>query len=332
MANTSHPPSVDSLRIRAINSHPVRPSGRFILYWMTSARRLGWNFGLQHAVDCAVEWKKPLVILEALRCDYPHANDRLHRFVIDGMEANRQQAAASAACYLPYVEPSPGDGSHLLSTLASHACAVVTDWYPAFFLPRMIAAAGKKLDVRLEAVDSNGLIPLAVHGKAFAAARFYRAYVQRELRTHLAAFPEPSPLERLRGIAPRPSLPEDVVQRWPSANERLLGGNAKELAKLPIDHAVPPSPMKGGAIAGAQVRRTFVTSKLARYDEAHNHPDADGTSRLSPYLHFGHISAHEIFAAVMTEERWTTRRLGKSGGGRRLVGPAPGWKRIKLRW
>jgi deoxyribodipyrimidine photo-lyase len=75
--------------------------------------------------------------------------------------------------------------------------------------------------------------------------------------------------------------------------------------------------MKGGTAAGAQVLGAFVTTKLARYNESHNHPDADGTSRLSPYLHFGHVSAHDIFAAVMTAERWTTRRLGKSGGGRR---------------
>jgi deoxyribodipyrimidine photo-lyase len=60
-----------------------------------------------------------------------------------------------------------------------------------------------------------------------------------------------------------------------------------------------------------------VDEKLARYDEARNHPDEDATSRLSPYLHFGHIAAHAVFAAVMTRERWTTRRLSKTGGGRR---------------
>jgi deoxyribodipyrimidine photo-lyase len=38
---------------------------------------------------------------------------------------------------------------------------------------------------------------------------------------------------------------------------------------------------------------------------------------LSPYLHFGHISAHEVFSAVMTAERWTTRRLAVRGGGAR---------------
>ena len=63
--------------------------------------------------------------------------------------------------------------------------------------------------------------------------------------------------------------------------------------------------------------RRFVERKLERYGEDHNHPDLDGSSRLSPYLHFGHVSAHDVFAAIMTHERWTTRRLGRSAGGAR---------------
>jgi deoxyribodipyrimidine photo-lyase len=180
----------------------------------------------------------------------------------------------------------------------------------------MLAAAGRKLDVRLEAVDSNGLIPLAAHGKAFTAARFYRAFVQRELRDHLAALPEESPLTRLRGVPRLAALPKDVARRWPPATPRELGGG-RTLAALPIDHAIAPSPMRGGSAEAAKALDRFIADKLARYHDARNHPDEDATSRLSPYLHFGHISAHEIFNAVMTHQRWTTRRLGKTGGGKR---------------
>ena len=73
---------------------------------MTSARRLRSNFALQHAVEIAREFDRPLVILEALRCDYPHASDRLHRFVIDGMADNARQAAKSRALYYPNLPPS----------------------------------------------------------------------------------------------------------------------------------------------------------------------------------------------------------------------------------
>jgi len=57
---------------------------------MRAFRRPGWNFALQRAVDHARLLDRPLVILEALRCGYRWASDRVHAFVIEGMEDNRR--------------------------------------------------------------------------------------------------------------------------------------------------------------------------------------------------------------------------------------------------
>jgi deoxyribodipyrimidine photo-lyase len=75
--------------------------------------------------------------------------------------------------------------------------------------------------------------------------------------------------------------------------------------------------LKGGAPDATARLKRFVENDLSRYGEDANHPDLNATSRLSPYLHFGHISAHEVFAAVMTAERWTTRKLSSSVRGAR---------------
>ena len=281
---------------------------------MIATRRTRWNFALQRAVDLSLETGAPLLILEALESDYPWASDRLHRFVLDGMAANQNAAARSRACYYPYVEPSHHAGRGLLAALAPHACAVVTDHFPAFLIPRITAAAARQVRVRFEAVDSNGLIPLSRHGRAFTSARSYRAFVQRELREHLREFPEEHPLRHLpRGRSA--SIPPGIARQWPPATE-LLHARAS-LASLPIDHVVQPTAIAGGEPAARRRLNAFVKSDLPRYGRDHNHPDADCTSRLSPYLHFGHISAHEIFSAVMTAERWTTRRLAARGGGAR---------------
>jgi deoxyribodipyrimidine photo-lyase len=74
---------------------------------------------------------------------------------------------------------------------------------------------------------------------------------------------------------------------------------------------------KGGSAQATATLRAFISDRLPQYDSNSNQPDLDGTSHLSPYLHFGHISAHEVFAAVMTAERWTTRKLGTSARGAR---------------
>ena len=77
--------AIPALRVAVRNSAPLRPERGYVLYWMIAARRTRWNFGLEHAIDAAVRLGKRLVVLEALRCDYRYASDRLHQFVLDGM-------------------------------------------------------------------------------------------------------------------------------------------------------------------------------------------------------------------------------------------------------
>ena len=57
-----------------------------------------------------------------------------------------------------------------------------------------------------------------------------------------------------------------------------------------------------------------------------NDPDADNRSGLSPYLHFGHISAHELFHELMLREEWSPASLGEKTGGKRegWWGASPG--------
>jgi deoxyribodipyrimidine photo-lyase len=308
---------VPALRVRAANDRPLRPGGAYVLYWMTAFRRAGWNFALERAVEHAGSLGKPLLVLEALRCDYRWASDRLHAFVLAGMADNGRALERAGVAYLPYVEPSPGAGRGLLAALAARACVVVADDAPVFFLPRALAAAAARLPVRLEAVDSNGLLPLAATERVFATAFAFRRFLQAELPAQLERLPAADPLA---GAAlPRPAgLPDEVARRWPPAPAALLAGGAAALAALPLDHAVAPVPgARGGSSAGRDRLARFVAERLPGYPEARNHPDDGGGSGLSPWLHFGHVSAHEAFAAVAAREGWARERLAAKPGGRR---------------
>jgi deoxyribodipyrimidine photo-lyase len=307
------------LRVRDTNGAPVNPDGSFVLYWMIAARRPSHNFALDRALARAVELGRPLVILEALRVDYPHASDRLHRFAIDGMAANARAFNGTPALYYPYVEPRKGARKGLLELLGRKAAVVVTDDYPCFFLPHAITAAARRLTVRLEAVDSNGLLPLAAAPQAYTAAVHFRRYVQRVLRTHIIDTPAAAPFAQ--AAPPRiPALPREVVERWPAASPELLAGSVSALAELPIDHTVPAIATRGGFEAARRGLAAFIRDRLASYRDGHNHPDDHATSRLSPYLHFGHLSAHEVFDAVMRHEGWNLGRLGP-----RATGMREGW-------
>jgi deoxyribodipyrimidine photo-lyase len=75
--------------------------------------------------------------------------------------------------------------------------------------------------------------------------------------------------------------------------------------------------MVGGQAAADEALAAFVCAGLSRYAEDRNHPDLDATGKLSPYLHFGHLAAHEVFARVVQHEDWSPHRLGQRADGKR---------------
>lgn len=261
---------------------------------MTASRRASWNFALDVAVAWSRELDKPLLVLEALRCDYPWASDRHHAFVLDGMRDNAEAFARHPVGYYAYVEPRADAGKGLLAALSRHAAVVITDDYPAFIIPGQAAAAVRQVDVRIEQVDSNGLLPMYAASQRYPTAYAFRRFLQKTLASHLPEQPAPNPLRALRG--PAPGIPSDISRRWKP-------GIPASVHRLPIDHSLSSAGRTGGTGAARRQLTTFIRSRLDQYG---NRGDAvhESTSGLSPYLHFGHISAHEVFAAVMGNAGW----------------------------
>jgi deoxyribodipyrimidine photo-lyase len=81
-----------------------------------------------------------------------------------------------------------------------------------------------------------------------------------------------------RRIAVPPGLPAMRLPALPAA-KRASGG-------LP----------KGGEAAARERLKWFFAGRLADYDERHDELARDGTSRLSPHLHFGCLSARTVLA------------------------------------
>jgi deoxyribodipyrimidine photo-lyase len=158
--------------------------------------------------------------------------------------------------------------------------------------------------------------------RVYLTAHAFRRFLQRALPAHLRALPAEEPLARAR--LPRfPGLPAAVARRWPAASPALLAGEARALGALPIDHRVGPAPCRGGAEEGRRILERFVEERLDGYEAARNHPDADGTSGLSPYLHFGHVGVHEVLARLAARAGWTPDDVAA-----RATGSRTGWWRL----
>ena len=304
------------IRVSVRNTRPHRRDADYVLYWMTANRRATRNFALDRALEWCRKLELPLVVLEGLRADYPWASDRHHRFVLDGMRANERAFQDSGALYHPYVERVPGDGRGLLEALSQRAAVVIADDYPEFFLPRMLAAAATRLDVLLEAVDSNGLLPMRATESVYPTAYAFRRFLQKTLPPHLMQFPSERPFEDA-DPPPADALSSSITKRWPRADAKLLAGEPRALAALPIDHGVAIVDREGGSERAGREVVEFVRKRLSRYSTERSEPSSDASSGLSPWLHFGHVSAHAVFAEVARVEGWTPKKLADTTAGKK---------------
>jgi deoxyribodipyrimidine photo-lyase len=310
-----------ALRVAAANAASIATRGDYVLYWMISARRCQSNFALEHAIARADELGKPLLVLEALRVGYQWANDRHHSFVLAGMAENAAAFGRAKVTYLPYIEPSAGAGAGLFEALAAKAALVVVDEFPCFFLPRMVAAAAARVAVRVETVDSNGILPLRATDKAYPTAASFRRNWQKMIHPHLLQFPIAEPLQTtaIKRVG-NAQVPAAVSKRWPMATPAMLAAIAKTVASLPIDHRVGPALLTGGANAAQATLAEFIDHRLDRYGER-SQPEQNVASGLSPYLHFGHISAHQVIAAVWQRSAWDPSLVA----GAKASGSREGW-------
>ena len=307
--------AVNPLRIRAANRErvsSVHTEGNYVLYWMIANRRTTWNYSLQRAIEWARHLSKPLVIFEALRCRYPWASDRFHHFVIQGMANNHVALADKSVTYYPYLEPGPGAAKGLIETLAAQACMVVTDDFPCFFLPQMVTRVGRKIDVPLEVVDSNGILPLRAANRVFSRAFDFRRYLQKHVKPFLIEAPKAYPMSRLQ--LPPAAIPKEIFKKWPAADVATLSDHPKRLSEFPINHSVSVAETSGGSVAAGSTLKRFLNDRLEHYLER-NQPEQENSSGLSPYLHFGHISTHQVFHEAVKRERWTVFDTAEGASG-----------------
>ncbi|MCA8972730.1 MAG: deoxyribodipyrimidine photolyase, partial [Planctomycetes bacterium] len=315
--------SVPSERIRRSNDHELRTDGRYVLYWMTSNRRLRSNFALDRAAEHCKAMGLPLVVLEALRLDYPWASERLHAFVIAGMRDNAQAAQTMGGTfYYPYVEPTRGAGKGLLAALAREAAVIVGDDFPCFFLPKMQQAASERLDVRFELVDANGLYPMRATERVFPSAHTFRRHLQKTLPAHLPAAPTIEPLRYVQD-APCAEIDAKVLERWPAATPEALLDDG--LGAFSFDIDIPVGAALGGAVEASKQLERFLRARLSRYADSRNAVSEPAASGLSPYLHFGHIGIHEILHALLDHEgvdrtSWIEQRSAAN-----VTGSREGW-------
>ena len=281
-----------STRVRTLNNHTPRSNGAYVLYWVQANRRVDSNHALAWAIELANLNRVPLLVYEGLTCSYPDANDRLHTFVLEGVPEFEADLKRAGIGYLFYLRRTPADANNLVYRLAEKAVALVTDDFPAFNVVVHNGQVPARVEIPYYAVDSSCIVPMNVHEKRAWAAYTIRPKITRELPQWL-----------------KPLLFSPPAKTWDDA---LLPGGVAEfrttvrreripelVASCAINHEIPLSKSYRGGSTEARLRlEDFLASRLSRYSQESGKPSKKATSELSPYLHFGQISALEVALAV----------------------------------
>jgi deoxyribodipyrimidine photo-lyase len=259
---------------------PINAEGRAVVYWMQRAQRALANPALETAIRAANLLKKPVVVFFGIVRDYPNANLRSYTFFVEGISA---VAARLERRGIGFVLRAWPENDLLKFCDEVSPCLVVGDENPIREPEQWRQPIAKKLRVPFWTVDADVIVPSHLLLKEQYGARTIRPRIHALLDEFLVP---------VRHSKPR-------VPWQPERKLASLSIEADLLTGLPINRSVGPvTSFQGGTDAGLKALKRFLRERLAGYAEGRNRPEQDHTSRLSPYLHFGHLGPHTVALAV----------------------------------
>ena len=169
-------------RVQLLNDKKENKKAKYVLYWMQMFKRTTHNHALKFAIEQANERDLPLVVYEGLKYYYPWASDRLHTFILEGVEEKRKAFEKFGITYVFYLQKDKKSPKQTVKKIAKDAAIFVTDDFPCFIIPDHNAAIVEKAQIPVFAVDSNGIIPMSKFEKENYGAYTIRPKINKILR------------------------------------------------------------------------------------------------------------------------------------------------------
>jgi photolyase PhrII len=284
-------PSAIRERVTVRDDRPLTVEGRdVVLYWMRTAVRGHENPALDAALAASAELGLPVLVYHGVSERYPYASDRLHAFILQGAQDVAVELAERGVAYALHVEREGHRGPHLRD-LARRAALVVTEDMPVPPLVDWTRDLARSIDVPLWTVDTACVVPMSSVGRRPERAFAFRDATRRIRDARIA-----QPWTEAQVSRPAPDLaslglPFEPVDTGAMDLDELLSA-------CDIDHAVAPvHDTPGGSVAGYARFEQFL-GRLRGYAKRRNDPLVDGVSRMSAYLHFGHVSPLRVARRV----------------------------------
>jgi deoxyribodipyrimidine photo-lyase len=255
--------------------------GNCVVYWMQRSIRILDNPALDVAVEAGNVLGIPVVVYFSVIQNYPNANLRHYHFLAQGLRDVAEDAAERGVGFVLRRHP---DNSLEAFLAEVNAALLIGDENPCREPERWRTVLAKRLKLPFWTVDADVIVPSRTFGRSYFLLHHFRPHLKAELPKYLVPRTESRPL--------CPWQPDRTPASFPT-NQDLTEGFRK------LDRSVKPvDSFTGGTRAATKRLKDFIQHDLALYETQRNRPEMRGTSRLSPYLHFGNLGPLTVALAV----------------------------------
>lgn len=251
-----------------------------IIYWMSRDQRVHDNWALIFSQQLALKKQRSFAVIFNLVPDFIGATLRQYGFMLKGLEQvekelNQYDIPFFLLCGRPEEEIPDFIRRNNISIL-------ISDFDPLRIKRIWKREIAKKIEIPFYEVDAHNVVPsLVASDKLEFAAYTIRPKIHKLLPEFLDEYPT------LKKMKKAYSISSDKIEWNKVITELKINREVKEVNWI-----------KPGEKSAAIILGEFLENKLERYAEDKNDPNKNALSNLSPYLHFGQISAQRVALAI----------------------------------
>ena len=272
----------DIRRSKKLNA--INYSGGNVVYWMQRDRRFHNNWALIHAQNIAIKYKVPLTVFYSLNGNFANANPRQYGFLLRGL-------SETIEVFKKHNIPFHLRRGDVLTSLhnyisSSNTGYLITDFSPLKVYKKRLNKIIEDIEIPVDMVDAHNIVPAWIASdKQEFAAHTIRRKIHILLDSFLHSFPKVI------------SHPFNVNIEHETIDPDAI------LRELQIDNSVQEvNWINPGENEGKRSLKTYLYERMDVTGESRNDPNKDSLSNLSPYIHFGQLSAQEIALQVIATE------------------------------
>ena len=279
-------------RIRIILSG--KPGRGPVVYWMSRDQRVEDNWALLFARMISLEADVPVFVVFCLVDGFLGAIRRQYEFMLKGLQ---EVETALSRKKIPFFFLRGDPGEEIPDFINKYEIGtLVTDFSPLRIKRIWTEKVASGIKVPFFEVDAHNVVPCwEASKKQEYAAHTFRPKLLKLLPEFLTEYPE------LEGNSEFPEISSGSgkSETFQEIRKNKIGAFIREeLLEDRSDFLPYPEIFEAGETTARKIMDEFLTNKLDSYSTLRNDPTKDALSNLSPYLHFGQVSAQRVALEV----------------------------------